>query len=372
MMLGLMAIAALASVGEVLEDFAPIEVIDESFLDIVDPAARLTRVAWLDGARTEGPAWVWEIGALSFTTGNCPTDGDWDDTYIAGAGGKVHPGGSQPMLRHSNHSNGQTIDFTGLGIYVCETTGRQVSLIRLDEHGRTIAYKTVVNNYRGTPLNSPNDVVVKSDGSLWFTDPSYGCIQFPEQKCSLPGNVYRFDPKTAELTLVYTGLDKPNGLAFSLNEEKLYVTDSGAMHADFDPSRPHEVLEFDVRGDGADSALVNKRVFADITPGIPDGLKIDGWGNVYVAAGDGVQVFNPEGVLLGKIHTPPYPSKFASLTAPYGQCSNLETGGALGTPPSPHYLRHVFYIAAGPGLYSITLKSAGGSRPQPNPPSGLQ
>mmetsp|Transcript_17646 Transcript_17646/g.54964 ORF Transcript_17646/g.54964 Transcript_17646/m.54964 type:complete len:369 (-) Transcript_17646:662-1768(-) len=360
--LALGTLAALNGMGQVLDDWDPVEVVDERFKDLVDPGAKLTRVAWLENARTEGPAWVWQVGALSFTTGNCPTAGDWDDTYIIG---NSTNGNASPMLRHSNHSNGQTIDFTGLGIVACETTGRRVSMVRVDEHSRFSARKTIVDNYRGKPLNSPNDVVIKSDGTVWFTDPSYGCIQFPDQECVLPGDVYRYDPKKGELSVVYTGLDKPNGLAFSLDEKRMYVVDSGAMHADFDPTRPHCVYEFDVEGEGAGCALTNRRLFADITPGIPDGLKLDNFGNVYVAAGDGVQVFDPEGTLLGKIHTPPYPSSFAHLTPGYGQCSNLETGGAPGTPPFPHYRRHVFYIAAGPGVYAITLKSSGGDRPMP-------
>merc|ERR1712046_200526 len=94
----------------------------------------------------------------------------------------------------------------------------------------------LISTYKGQKLNSPNDVVVKSDGTIWFTDPSYGCIQFPEQICTLPGDVYRYDPETEELTSVLTGLDKPNGLAFSVDESILYVVDSGAIHADFNAS----------------------------------------------------------------------------------------------------------------------------------------
>lgn len=143
------------------------------------------------------------------------------------------------------------------------------------------------------------------------------------------------------------------------------------MHATFDPSRPHAVFEFDVAGSGAGARLVNGRLFADIAPGFPDGLRLDNRGNVYVAAGDGVQVFDKSGRLLGKIHTPAYgaepegaePGSAPEPRSAYGQCSNLEFAGELGRPPVPHYERHVLYIASGPAVYAIPLAASHGDGP---------
>jgi len=251
-------------------------------------------------------------------------------------------GNAKVMLSPSNHANGQTADLSG-NMLSCDTTGRDIKLISPSDKKVT----QLISSYKGHQLNSPNDVVVKSDGTIWFTDPSYGCIQFPEQICTLPGDVYRFDPKTAELDSVLTGLDKPNGLAFSIDEQTLYVIDSGAIHADFNASRPHLVNAYDVV-DG--KSLRNGRLFADITPGIPDGIRLDTEGRLYVTAGDGVQVFRPDGTMIGKIHTPPYPSKFAPLAPDYGQCSNLEFSGKD---------RSILALAAGPYVWSVQLNVTG-------------
>ena len=129
------------------------------------------------------------------------------------------------IFRHpSSIADGQTLDLTGR-LLTAETTGRRVSVT---EHDGT--NKTLVGLYQGKPLNSPNDLVVKSDGTVWFTDPSYGCLQFP-QECYLPNNVYRFDPKTNTLHAVIENLKMPNGIAFSPDEKILYVIDSAAIQA---------------------------------------------------------------------------------------------------------------------------------------------
>lgn len=162
---------AAAANAELLADWDPIEVIDPSFLELVGPERRLRQVAYLEGARTEGVSWVWEVGALTFTSGNCPTPGDWDATFIVGTGGQKRPRGATPLLAPSNHSNGQVVDNTGKAWVSCETTGRQLSLVSVDELGHFVSKRTLVNSYNGKPLNSPNDAVFHSDGSIWFTDP---------------------------------------------------------------------------------------------------------------------------------------------------------------------------------------------------------
>jgi gluconolactonase len=200
----------------------------------------------------------------------------------------------QPAFR----ANGSTTDLEDR-LVSCLTTGR--SVVRL-EHDGTLT--TVANRYQGGRLTSPNDVVVKSDGSIWFTDPDYGFLcpvdfghgDKPEQDRN---RVYRVDPETGVITAVSEDFDKPNGLAFSPDESVLYVGDTGRTHGEF---RPHQVIAFDVTENG--TALANPYVFAVIEPWVPDGFRVDVDGNLYITAGDGIQVFNPKGEMLGKILTP--------------------------------------------------------------------
>lgn len=206
---------------------------------------------------------------------------------------------SKPVIyRHpSNIADGQTLDLEGR-LLTAETTGRRVSITELNGD-----VKTLVGFYQGKPLNSPNDLVVKTDGSVWFTDPGYGCLQFP-QECYLPNNVYRFDPKNQEMDAIITNLKMPNGIAFSPDEKILYVIDSGAIQAPrtYYEKYPHAIYAYDVSPDG--KKVANQRLFTVVSPGFPDGMRLDEYGNVYVGALDGIQVFNPKGVLIGKILMP--------------------------------------------------------------------
>jgi gluconolactonase len=206
-------------------------------------------------------------------------------------------GGIDVFRQPSNRVNGNTIDLEGR-VVSCETTGRKVVREELDG---TIT--TVADRYDGGRFTSPNDVVVKSDGSIWFTDPSYGILvpgigdgEMPEQERD---RVYRVDPETGQVDSVCEDFDKPNGLAFSPDESLLYIADSGRTHGEF---RNHLVMRFDVSDGGA--SIENPAVLAVVDPGVPDGMRVDTDGNLYVAAGDGVQVLSPSGDLLGKILTP--------------------------------------------------------------------
>jgi gluconolactonase len=202
------------------------------------------------------------------------------------------------IFRHpSSIADGQTADLQGR-LLTAETTGRRISITESDGTVRTL-----VGMYQNKPLNSPNDLVVKSDGSVWFTDPSYGCLQFP-QECYLPNNVYRFDPKTKEMTVVIDDLKMPNGIAFSPDENILYVIDSAAIQAPhtYYENNPHAIYAYDVNNDG--KTVSNPRKFAVISPGFPDGMRLDAMGNIYVGALDGVQVLNSQGMLIGKILLP--------------------------------------------------------------------
>lgn len=200
----------------------------------------------------------------------------------------------------ANGANGMTLGLDGR-LIVCEqgTPHEQARISAVDPvSGET---ETIVDELRGLPLNSPNDVVVSSDGSIWFTDPSYGWLQGFRPEPAHGDYVYRFDGD--RLGIVEDSFDKPNGLAFSPDESVLYVGDSGANHelGTFDPRRPHHVRAFDVL-DG--KRLANSRLFATITPGFPDGIKVDAEGRVYVSCFSGVQILAPNGELVDEIELP--------------------------------------------------------------------
>lgn len=191
----------------------------------------------------------------------------------------------------SGNSNGLTYDEHGR-LIICEHSYRRVS--RIEKDG---SYMVLGDRFRGKRLNSPNDIVVKSDGMIYFTDPPYG-IKPKEQELPFQG-VFRLDPRSGELTLLAKNFDRPNGLAFSPDEKLLYIADSS--------SRRH-IKVFDVNPDGT---LRNSRVFAKIRsqlPGNPDGMKVDVEGHLYVAAPGGIWVFSEKGEHLGIIKTPETPA----------------------------------------------------------------
>ena len=186
-------------------------------------------------------------------------------------------------------ANGMTLDREGR-LVVCEqgTRARRAAITRIDRATRQVS--TVVDAYEGLPLNSPNDVVVARDGSIWFTDPSYGHLQGFRPEPVLGDRVYRHDPAAIAAAVVADGFDKPNGIALSPDERVLYVTDSGAA----------TVIAPTTWLGGQRSRA--RAPFASTT--LPDGIKVDGEGRVYVSAADGVQVFDPAGELVGEIPLP--------------------------------------------------------------------
>jgi gluconolactonase len=238
----------------------------------------LTRLAETDAH--EGPVYAADEDAVYFTTVR--------RDLVAIKRLDLATGTVSVVRADANMANGMTLDPEGR-LVVCEqgTHDTPARISRLDR--RTCELETVVDAWNGLPLNSPNDVVVARDGSIWFTDPSYGWLQGFRPPPSAPDRVYRFDGE--ELTALTESLDKPNGLALSPDERVLYVGDSG---------EPRRVLAFDVR----DGRLTNERVFAADIPGYPDGLKIDANGSVYVSCADGVLVFDPDGRPAGEIRLP--------------------------------------------------------------------
>nr|POE61851.1 gluconolactonase [Quercus suber] len=171
----------------------------------------------------------------------------------------------------------------------------------------SLATETLLDNFYGRPFNSVNDIVVHHPtGDVWFTDPTYGYQQGFRPPPQLPSQVYRFRPSTGQVWAVADGFVECNGLCFTPDYRKLYVTDTGATRAvgtegnKIDPKKPSTIYEFEVKGE---TRLAHRTLFAYCVCGVPDGIKCDTQGNVYAGCGDGVHVWSPEGTLLGRIYT---------------------------------------------------------------------
>jgi len=238
----------------------------------------------------------------------------------------------------SNYSNGNFRDREGR-LVTCEHDTRRVT--RTEQDG---SITVLLDQFQGKKLNAPNDIVVHSDGAIWFSDPGYGIMSdYEGHKAAfeLPANLYRFDPNTHEATVVAADMDKPNGLCFSPDERKLYVVDTGQPKH---PGDPHPIRVYDVE-DGA--RLKNGRIFANMAPGSSDGIRCDVDGNIWSAAGwvgedfNGVHVFAPDGTLIGKIHLPE-------------TCANLCFGGAK---------KNRLFMAASQSLYAVYVNTTGAQKP---------
>jgi gluconolactonase len=253
-----------------------------AFADMVGDEARPVRIAAIDAH--EGPVYVPDEAALYFTSVPAP------DVAIKRL--SLRSGEVSALCADANKPNGMALHHDGR-LVVCEQ-GTRSAPARISHVDRaTGAAQTLVDGWGGLPLNSPNDVVVKVDGSVWFTDPSYGFLQGFRPAPQLGDAVYRHDPRTGETAVVAEGFDKPSGLAFSPDERVLCAGDSG--------EETHDVEAFDVVGG---HALAVRRLLAVIDPGYPDGIKVDADGLVRIAPSAGVQVFAPDGALFGEIAVP--------------------------------------------------------------------
>ena len=235
-------------------------------------------------------------------------------------------GGVSVFAHPCGHHNGHTLDNEGR-IVSCEHGGRRVS--RIDHDGRT---RAIATHFEGKRFNSPNDVVVKSDGSIWFTDPSYG-IDSSYEGDAAPSdigasNVYRVDGRTGVVTAVVTDMVQPNGLAFSVDETILYVVDTGASHI---RDLPKVIRAYDVAADG--TTVSNGRVFSECDNGLYDGFRVDWKDNIWTSTGAGVYCYAKDGKLIGKI---PVPETVANVTFGGPKLNRL-------------------YIAGHTSLYSIFL-----------------
>jgi gluconolactonase len=263
-----------------------IETRDDRFHPLLHGSARIDTI-WTGGRWCEGPAYLPAGRYLIWS--DIPNDRlmRWDET----------DGSVSVFEQPCRNQNGHTVDAQGR-LIACEHRGRCISRIEPDG-SRTV----LADRFEGMRLNSPNDVVVKSDGSIWFTDPTYG-IDSEYEGDAAPSeigasNVYRIDPDTRAVTLVVDDLVKPNGLAFSPDESLLYVADTGRTHRpDCAPKIRAYPISMDKRGvhDGHDFALSEAGLF--------DGFRVDSNGNVWTSAEDGVHVFASDGTLLGKILIP--------------------------------------------------------------------
>jgi gluconolactonase len=296
-----------------------IKILDPAFARYRINSAAIERLA--TGMRwCEGPVWIGDARCLLWS--DLPNNRlmRWDE----GTGAVTE------FRKPSNFTNGNSRDRQGR-LLSCEHLTRRVSRT---EYDGTIT--TLASHYNGKPLNSPNDIVCKSDGSIWFTDPPFGILHHYEgsaAKQELPTNVYRIDPRTGKPSVVAGDINRPNGLCFSPDESRLYVVEAGTT--------PRAIHVYDVVDHGA--RLSGKRTFLDCGPGTADGLRCDIDGNLWCGWGmgsdelDGVMVFNAAARPIGRIRLPE-------------RCANLCFGGVA---------RNRLFMAASQSLYSLFVATQG-------------
>jgi gluconolactonase len=255
-----------------------VPVFDEGLANLIEPGTVLERIA--SGFQfVEGPAWHPLMKAYIFSDIIGDRQYSWHQR-----------GGLHVFRRPSNMTNGVAWDREGR-LVMCEHATSRVSRVNLSGQ-----YEVLASHYQGLELNSPNDIVVRRDGIVFFTDPNSGRTRRygveRNQELGFQG-VYRLDPASGELKLLTDDFSKPNGLCFSLDESRLFINDTDRQH----------IRVFDVT---PDDELINSEVFATTggdDPGVADGMKMDSVGNVYCCGSGGIHVFNPEGVRLGVIRT---------------------------------------------------------------------
>jgi gluconolactonase len=295
-----------------------VEVLDPSFAQYRLFSAAVERLA--TGFRwAEGPVWFGDARCLLWS--DIPNNRimRWDE----------ETGGVTAFRKPSDFANGNTRDREGR-LVTCEHGGRRVTRTEYDG-----VVTVLMDRFEGKRLNSPNDVVVKSDGSIWFTDPVFGILgnyEGVQAEPELGQNVYRIDGQTGQATVVAVDIRGPNGLAFSPDESILYLVESRAT-----PNRL--ILAYDVDG----ATLKNQRVFIDAGPGTPDGFRVDVDGNLWCGWGmgsdelDGVMIYNREGALIGRIRLPE-------------RCANVCFGGRR---------RNRLFMAASQSIYALYVNTQG-------------
>jgi gluconolactonase len=292
--------------------------VDPAFQKYRLPLVKLERIVSGLTRWAEGPVWFGDQRCLVWSDVPGDTMWRWDE----------QSGAVSAFRKPSGFANGNTRDRQGR-LLTCEHGGRRVSRTELD--GRVV---TLADSFNSKKLNSPNDIVCGRDGSIWFTDPSFGILgnyEGVQAEPELPTNVYRLDPG-GKLHVVAEGINQPNGLAFSPDERILYIVESR--------STPRKILAFDVDK----NVLSNKRTLIDAGPkGTPDGFRVDVDGNLWCGWGmgeaglDGVHVFAPSGKLIGRIDLPE-------------RCANVCFGGAH---------RNRLFMAATTSVYALYVNTQG-------------
>lgn len=297
------------------------EYYDKRFYQLTVPIAALEEL-YSDCRWAEGPVWFNDGGYLV-----------WSDIPNNRKLRWMPEQSVSVFSPDSSFSNGHTRDRQGR-LISCEHGKRRVT--RLEPDGKITV---IADRHAGKKLNSPNDVVVKSDGTIWFTDPDYGILSdyegFKAEREQKGCFVYRVDPKKGEIRIMADDFVKPNGLAFSPDEKILYVADSGLSH---DPKGPHHIRALPV---GEGGKLSRGKVFAEIKPGVPDGFRVDTEGNVWTSCKDGVICIDAKGKPLGKIKVPQ-------------MVANLTFGGPK---------RNRLFITATKSLYAIYVAATGAQVP---------
>jgi len=299
------------------------ETLDPRFSACLVHCERVERL-WTGGRWCEGPAWFAAHRTLVWS--DIPNNRmlRYDETN-----------GTVGIFRQpANNANGNTVDREGR-LITCEHLTRRV--VRVEHNG---AQAILADRWQGKRLNSPNDVVVRSDGSIWFTDPSYGILSDYEGQRAESEigacNVYRIDPVSGAVDLMADDFVKPNGLAFSPDESILYIADTGASH---DINGPRHIRAMRVVADGERLVASGEAqtVFAQCTNGLFDGFRVDQQGRLWASAADGVHAYASDGTLLGKIRIPEV-------------VANVCFGGEK---------RNRLYICGTSSLYAVYLNSSG-------------
>lgn len=298
-----------------------IEIYDDRLKNLLLPDSKLQKLA--DGAvHGEGPVYFHEDDSVIWSDAHDNRLLRWSPTE-----------GNQVIRQPSHYQSGNYRDLQGR-LVACSQGQR--AIIRREDNGE---WRVLVDRYQGKRLNSPNDLVVKSDGTIWFSDPTFGLTYenqgYGGEQEQAGDFVYRFDPKTGEIDAVIKEMAKPNGLAFSPDENLLYVSDTSAVEH---PQQHHYIRVYQV----VDNRYIKEgRVFAIIEPGEPDGFRVDIHGNVFTSSADSVQVYAPDGTHLGKIFVPEL-------------STNLTFGGRD---------KNILFITAKTSLYAIALNTKGVQQP---------